>query len=136
VPQCWSIKLSGGIVPVEAEVSFHAPASLRTKDVRDSLFNEGSGLKPLDSSAAQLDELNSEFETWVSLSAVVISAVQAGLSLAQLVQLVRDRRESASPPPDATPTNATPIEINITVEGAQYNISGLSPEQIRRLLEP
>ncbi|MFI6463195.1 hypothetical protein [Streptomyces sp. NPDC050528] len=120
---------------VKADVSFRVSASLPFEDVLGLMFRTDSGLVRSDEIPTVDSELNFEFDTLVSLGTVVVSAAQASLALAQLVELVRLRRErteSVIPPA----TNAAPVEINITVEGVRYNIAELTPEQIRRLLEP
>jgi replication fork clamp-binding protein CrfC len=128
-------------VTVKADISFRVPASLSTEDVFDLLFRSDSGLVHSAETPAVDSDLSSEFDTWVSIGTLIISAAQAPLTLAQLVELVRQRQrrtDSAdAPSPNARATHATPpVEINITVEGARYNIAELTPEQIRRLLEP
>ncbi|MFI1367178.1 hypothetical protein [Streptomyces griseochromogenes] len=125
---------------VKAELSFRVPASLPFEDVLDLLFRADSGLVHSGETPTVESELNFEFDTLVSIGTVVVSAAQAALALAQLVDRVRQRRERTestdAPSTNAAPVNATPVEINITVEGTRYNMAELTPEQIRRLLEP
>ncbi|MFG2796904.1 hypothetical protein [Streptomyces pseudovenezuelae] len=126
---------------VKADISFRVPASLSTEEVFDLLFRPDSGLVRSAETPVADSELSFEFDTLVSIGTLVISVVQAPLALAQLVELVR-RRQRRGDSADASGTNARatpappPVEINITVEGARYNIAELTPEQIRRLLEP
>ncbi|MFF4029846.1 hypothetical protein ACFYZ2_08735 [Streptomyces sviceus] len=126
---------------VKADISFRVPASLSTEDVFDLLFRSDSGLARSAETPVADSELSFEFDTWVSIGTLVTSAVQAPLALAQLVDLVKQRRRGTdstdtSRPNARAPHAAPPVEINLTIEGARYNIAELTPEQIRRLLEP
>lgn len=126
---------------VKADISFRLPAALSTDDVLDLLFRSDSGLTRSAETPAADSELSFEFDTLVSIGTLVVGAAQAALALTQLVELVKQRQRRAdstdAPNANATAVHATtPVEINITVEGTRYNVAELTPEQIRRLLEP
>ncbi|MFJ9154110.1 hypothetical protein ACIRP7_40075 [Streptomyces sp. NPDC102270] len=126
---------------VKADISFRVPASLSTEAVFDLLFRSDSGLSRSAETPVAESDLGFEFDTLVSIGTLVVSAGQAALALVQLAELVKQRRrhnDSADEPStNAPPVHANPpVEINITVEGARYNIAELTPEQIRRLLQP
>ncbi|MFE2215386.1 hypothetical protein ACFW93_25965 [Streptomyces canus] len=126
---------------VKADISFRLPAALSIDDVLDLLFRSDSGLTRSAETPVADSELSFEFDTLVSIGTLVVGAAQAALALSQLVELVKQRQRRAdstdAPNANATAVHATtPVEINITVEGTRYNVAELTPEQIRRLLEP
>ncbi|QTD95864.1 hypothetical protein [Streptomyces cyanogenus] len=114
---------------VKADISLRVPASMSLEDVLDVLFHAGSGLVRNETTPAVDSELNLEFDTLLNVGSVVVGAVQAALSLTQLVERVRQRRARDE-------SDTAPVEVNITVDGTRYNIADLTSEQIRRLLEP
>lgn len=115
---------------VKAAISFRLPASLNVDEVLDDLFSAQSGLTQIGERTERTDELNFELDTLFTCVAAVLSSLQAGAALAELARKIARRRRATAR------ANAIEAEIHIVVDGVRYEISGMTPEEIARLLEP